>query len=155
MKRLVLASLFLGLATTATAGQVRLVNADASALSEICIAAVESSTAARATASELGVPSRDLPLLQCNDMPLADFVRRYRAAAPTVQMETTYVFKRSDASPLTALCMASLENDAAFAAARARLDDEVDLSEVRCNNLPLNDFVRKYRQAELTAFIGR
>ncbi|HWK54158.1 MAG TPA: hypothetical protein VNR18_07305 [Hyphomicrobiales bacterium] len=155
MKRLVLASLFLGLATTATAGQVRLVNADASALSEICIAAVESRAAARATASELGVPNRDLAQLQCNDMPLAEFVRRYRAPTPTLHLQTAYVFKGSDASPLTALCMASLENDTAFATARARLDDDLDLSEVRCNKLPLDEFVRKYRQAELTAFIGR
>lgn len=154
MKRLVLASLLLGVATTATAGQVRLVNADASALSEICIAAVESRAAALATAGELGVPSADLTQLQCNDMPLANFVRRYRAPASTMQLETAYVFTSNDASPLTALCMASLEDDSTFAAARARLDDDLDLSEVRCNKLSLDEFTRKYRKAALTAFVG-
>jgi hypothetical protein len=158
MKRMIIASLlvsatqaFAAPAVTTTTDNVRLVNADASMLSEICIAAVESRNAAIDVASELKMTGAELDEVYCNGMPLAQFVRTYRA--PEKMVEPTYILKNTDATALTEVCMASVKSEEEFAAAKAKLGEDVKLDEVHCNNMPLADFARRYRKTEMTASI--
>jgi hypothetical protein len=156
MKRIIIASL-LASATQAFAApavstpNVYLVNADASMLSEICIAAVESRSAAIDVAEAEGMTKADLDEIHCNGMPLLQFVRTYHT--PEKKVEPAYVLKNTDESTLTEVCMASVKSDEEFAAAKAKLGDDVKLDEVRCNNIPLAQFAHRYRKAEMTASI--
>jgi hypothetical protein len=150
MKRFIIASLLLSAASFASA-DVRLVNADASPLSEICIAAVESRAAAIDVAAEYGISNAELDQLYCNGMPLTHFIRTYRA--PQKQVETTYILKSTDDSVLTELCIASVKSEEEFAAAKAKLGEDVKLSEVRCNNMSIAEFARRYGKTALTASV--
>jgi hypothetical protein len=151
MKRIIIASLLATAVSAASADDIQLVNADASMLSEICIAAVESRNAAIDVAVEMGMNSTDLDEVYCNDMPLTQFVRTYRA--PEKKLEPIYVLKNTDASALTEVCMASVKSEEEFAVAKAKLGADVKLDEVRCNNMPLAEFARRYGKVELTASI--
>jgi hypothetical protein len=151
MKRFIIASLLVSAASVASADNVRLVNADSSSLSEICIAAVESRAAALDAAYELGLTPAELDQLKCNEMPLTQFVRTYRA--PQKAVDTTYVLKRTDESALTELCLASVKSEEEFAAAKANLGSDVALKEVRCNNMSIAEFARKYGKTALTASV--
>jgi hypothetical protein len=86
MKRLIIASLlvsatqvFAAPAVTA-ADNARLVNADASPLSAICIAAAQDSyLSAFKVAAHLGMTYSDLKQVYCNGIPLVHFVHTFRA----------------------------------------------------------------------------
>jgi len=75
MKKLLIASVLFSVVSSAHADTVRLVSADASPLSEMCIAAVESKTAALDVGMELGVAPVDYEKVYCNGMPINYFVR--------------------------------------------------------------------------------
>ncbi|MDR0780537.1 MAG: hypothetical protein LBF16_07565 [Pseudomonadales bacterium] len=138
-------------APAASVDNIRLVNADASPLSEICIAAVESRRAALDVAAEYGMSSQDLAEVHCNGMPLVQFAHTYRA--PEKKMAPIYRFKSTDASPLTDVCMASVKSAEEFAAAKARLGADITLEEIRCNKLPLAEFARRYGKTAWVASI--
>jgi hypothetical protein len=84
MKRIILASLLVSAtqvfaAPPAVDADTRLVNADSSKLSEICIAAVDSRLAAFKVAAHERMTNEELDQVYCNGMPLVKFVRTVRA----------------------------------------------------------------------------
>jgi len=153
MKHILIASLLLTAAASVHAEKVSLVNADASPLSEMCIAAVESKTAALDVGSELGVTVLDYDKVMCNGMPISQFVRMYRATEKKAL--TSYTFKSEDESSLSKLCIAAVKSESEFEAMKEQLKGEffnVE-TEVLCNNMTLQDFARKYRARAMTASI--
>jgi hypothetical protein len=88
MKRIIIIASLLACATQTFAAPVvpahldhnaRLVSADSSALSEICIAAVESRHSAIKAAAHQRITNEELDQVYCNGMPLVTFVRTVRA----------------------------------------------------------------------------
>ena len=123
----------------------RMVNADGSELSSICIAAVTSREAMYKTAAELGVRPFEPSTLRCNDMTLSRFLGAYRAE--TAPAPVGYVFSKSDESPVTELCMAAIRSEQEYMTVKELYfskDAKVE-SEVQCNGMPLQTFARKYR----------
>lgn len=145
MKKLFLATLLMVSAGITQADTPKLVNADGSELSAICIAAVTSREAMYDKAAELGVRPFQPSTLLCNGKTLARFLSTYRAeAAPK---PVGYVFNKSDESPVTALCLAAVSSEQEFMNVKDRYfgnDANVE-AEVRCNGMPLATFARKYR----------
>ena len=146
MKRLFLASLlFLG-ATQAQADAPRLVNADGSDLSTICIAAAVSRAAMYQKAAELGLRDLRAEELRCNGLTLSSFISRHRVAS-TAKQPAAYVFRKSDSSPITELCLAAVRSEQEYSYVKARyFGDEKNIeAEVQCNGMPLQTFARRYR----------
>lgn len=133
-------------ANVALAEDVRLVSADGNPLSELCIAAVESEGRFKSLAKELGITPLQESELRCNSKPVRAFVAsvRNKLAAP---VGPTLVFRTTDESDLSRLCMASLESDEAYEAVKANVKAEGALleSEILCNGMPIKSFARKYR----------
>jgi hypothetical protein len=129
----------------AGAEEVRLVNADGSSLSELCIAAVESETRFREIMQELGMVAGQEYEVSCNGRSLKRFAADVRAKREGAQ--PVFVFRAEDESPISQLCMAALESDAAYEQTRARLRTQIGVleSEVLCNDMPVKAFARKYR----------
>jgi hypothetical protein len=149
MKKLFLVSLLLTSAGFAQADSANLVNADGSALSAVCIAAVTSREAMFEKAAELGVHPLDTETLLCNGMTLSRFVGVHRAAEAK---PAGYVFSMSDSTPVTELCMAALKSEQEYMQVKQQYfskDDKVE-AEVLCNGMPLTTFARKYRTPTLS-----
>lgn len=136
----------------------KLVPADDSALSKVCIAAAEHGArddATLAAAAEAGIGLLDLPTVRCNGLTLENFAARYRAKKNQVALLDTsspagplgVILRKTDSSPETELCAAAAISDAAY----ERVKEEhfagaLNLeAEVKCNGLPLKVFARKYR----------
>jgi hypothetical protein len=145
-KKLVMSSMLMLGAYSAHAETPPLVNADGSALSAICIAAVTSREAMHDKAAELGVRDFNASEMRCNGLTVSQFVSKYRAK-PEVAEPAGYVFSKSDDTPTTELCMAVIRSEADYLAVKKRhFGDDVGIeSEVRCNGMPLASFARKYR----------
>lgn len=130
----------------AVAEEVRLVSADGNPLSELCIAAVESDARFNSLAQELGITPLQESELRCNSKPLRSFVAsvRNKIAAPVAPM---VVFRTTDESDLSRLCMAVLESQEAYEEAKTSVKAEGALleSEILCNGMPIKSFARKYR----------
>jgi hypothetical protein len=146
MKKFFLVSLLL----TSTTGIVhaetpRMINADGTGLSAICIAAVDSREAMYKKAAELGELPFEPSMLRCNGMTVTRFIHSYRAAA--VPKPEGYVFSKSDDSPTTALCVAAVKSEEEYMAVKEQyFSDEANIeAEVHCNGVPLLTFARKYR----------
>ncbi len=146
MKKLYFAVLALVAANSASADSIRLVNADGNPLSQLCIAAVESESQFKALAKELDISPADMDELRCNSKPLGAFVASIRNKLETPE-PATVVFRTTDDGDLSRLCMAILESDEAYEAAKASIKSEGGFleSEVLCNGLPIRSFARKYR----------
>jgi hypothetical protein len=133
-------------ANVALAEEVRLVNADGNPLSELCIAAVESTARFKSLAKELGITPMDESELRCNGKSVGSFAAsvRNKIEAPVAPL---VVFRTTDESDLSRLCMASLESDEAYEAVKATVKAEGALleSEILCNGMPIKSFARKYR----------
>lgn len=145
MKKLLISSLLVLGALNAHADTPRAVNADGSALSAICIAALTSREAMYDKAAELGVRDFEPSEMRCNGQTISRFLgihRATRAAQPA-----GYVFSKSDNTPVTELCMAAVRSDAEYRAVKARhFGEEAGIEEeVRCNGMTLTSFARKYR----------
>jgi hypothetical protein len=84
--------------------------------------------------------------VRCNSKPLGAFVAsvRNKIAAPVAPM---VVFRTTDESDLSRLCMAALESAESYEAVKASVKAEGALleSEILCNGMPIKSFARKYR----------
>lgn len=130
----------------AKAEDVRLVNADGTMLSELCIAAVESEDRFKAVMRELKLVAGQENEVRCNGRSLKRFAADVRAKMSGTD-NPVFVFRAEDESPISQLCMAALESDEAYEATMARVRSETGVreSEVLCNDLPVKSFARKYR----------
>lgn len=130
----------------ASAGDVRLVNADGTTLSELCIAAVESESRFRNLMRELKLVAGQENEVRCNGRSLKRFAADVRARLEGTA-QPVFVLRAEDKSPISQLCMAALESDEAYEQTRARLRTETGMqeSEVLCNDMPVKAFARKYR----------
>ena len=146
MNTLSITSLVALAALNANADTPRLVNADGSELSAICIAAITSREAMYDKAAELGVRDFEPAEMRCNGQTLSRFVSLYRAAS-TVK-PAGYVFSKTDDTPVTELCLAAVRSDQEYLAVKKRhFEDEARIEEeVRCNGMSLANFARKYRR---------
>jgi hypothetical protein len=150
MKKFIIATLLLAGAGLAQADSLKLVNADGSALSELCIAAVSSRSDLSATAKALGITPLDTETLRCNGMRLGRFVGRY--GNTVARKATAYFFSKADETAVTELCMAAVSSEQEYRKVMElhfSNDAEVE-AEVRCNGIPLRRFARKYREPALT-----
>ena len=153
MRSIFASALLIVLSTQTFAGDAKFVNADGSASSQLCIAAVDSYASIYQVAKEMGVSRVSVGSLRCNDMSLRRFVNTYQTA-PVVEM-TTYSFNKSDDSVETEICIAAVTSS----------EDFVDLKQahfsgrssaingVRCNDMSLDRFVDKYSTGNFTASI--
>lgn len=130
----------------ANAEEVRLVNADGTMLSELCIAAVESGDRFQNLLKELNLVAGQESEVRCNGRSLKRFAADVRAKLEGAA-DPVFVFRAEDQSPISQLCMAALESDEAYEAAKARVRTQAGVleSEVLCNDLPVKTFARKYR----------
>lgn len=151
MKKLFLVSLLLTSAGIAQADSYRLVNADGTDLSAVCIAAVTSRETMLATAAELGITPLDSSTLLCNGMPLGRFVGKVRSTAAS-EAVTGFVFSKSDSSPITELCLAAVSSELEFMKVKEQhFSREANVeADVLCNGMPLKTFARKYRAPAMT-----
>jgi hypothetical protein len=145
MKKFIVA-LALIASNVAVAEEVRLVSADGNPLTELCIAAVESKSRFKSLAQELAISPMQEHEVRCNSKPLGAFVAsvRNKIAAPVAPM---VVFRTTDESDLSRLCMAALESAESYEAVKASVKAEGALleSEILCNGMPIKNFARKYR----------
>ena len=143
MKALIAALTLALFSSVAAADEIRLVNSDGSELSQLCIAAAETGKPVMILARNLGLGSFDLNELRCNGKPLHSFVSQLQTATPVV---TQYQINLGDETPESMLCRAAVTSDAEFARLKethfARVLVE---TEVSCNGMPLNRFVRRYQ----------
>lgn len=146
MKKLLITSLVALVALNANADTPRLVNADGSELSAICIAAITSREAMYTKAAELGVRDFEPAEMRCNGQTIPRFVSLHRAA--TAAKPAGYVFSKTDDTPVTQLCFAAVRSDQEYLAVKKRhFEDEARIEEeVRCNGMSLANFARKYRR---------
>lgn len=134
----------------------KLVNADDSALSQLCVAAAaaDSREAVLALTDAAGIARLDVPTVLCNGMPLTRFSLKYGNAKLDAAVESTasagYVLRKSDSSPLTELCAAAAVSKQEYSKVMQTYfsgDSKVE-SEVHCNGVPLKTFMRKFGEAE-------
>ncbi|MDY6983352.1 MAG: hypothetical protein SV422_09700 [Pseudomonadota bacterium] len=147
MKKLFLASMLMVSAGIAQADTPQLVNADGSELSAICIAAITSREAMYDKAAELGVRNFEPSEMRCNGQTVSRFISIHRAMAKVAAERGSFVFSKSDDTPVTELCMAAIRSEQEYRAVKERLfaDEEGIEAEVRCNGMSLTNFARKYR----------
>ncbi len=150
-KVLIVSSLFLITNIANAEGGYRLVSTDNSALSALCITAVEAPEAVSKSARAIGMSSTDMAELRCNGQTLPVFVHRFRETEsnPTI----VYSFNKTDASEETELCYAAVSSEQQYNQVKdTYFDDELNIEEeVMCNGMPIKTFARKYRNRAFTA----
>ncbi len=151
MNKLLIVSAFILSATTAQAGEYRLISADNSELSDLCIMAVEAREAFEEGARHIGMDATDLDELRCNGKALPVFLSRFRATESS--RTVPYAFNKNDSSELTELCYAAVKSEQEFEQVKETyFGDEQNIEEeVLCNGVPLKSFARKYRNRAFTA----
>ena len=153
MKKFVLATLLVTGASVAQAGP-KLVPADTSELSQLCVAAAESRSALQSAANEIGLNAQDLQDVRCNGVSLTRFAAEYRTVADVeeaaVKASDGYILKPSDDSPLAALCIAAASSQEEYERVKEQhFSQENNLeAEVMCNGVPLKNFARRFRDAQ-------
>ena len=134
----------------------KIVSADDSALSQLCVAAAaaDSREAVLALTDAAGIARLDVPTVLCNGMPLTRFSLKFGTSKLETVAESTasagYVLLKSDSSPLTELCAAAAVSEQEYSKVKQAYfnrDSKLE-SEVFCNGLPLKTFMRKYSAAE-------
>jgi hypothetical protein len=83
MKHTATALLFVLASAGAHAESVRFVNGDGSEVTELCIAAATSAPDLNTRATRLGIRNFTNDDVLCNDMPLNEFMRKYRNVQAT------------------------------------------------------------------------
>jgi hypothetical protein len=151
-KLLIVSALFLAI-NVANAGEYRLVSTDNSALSALCITAVESPEAMSKNARSIGMKASEITELRCNGQRLPVFLGKFREneSSPTV----TYAFNKNDSTEETELCYAAVKSEQEYEQVKdTYFEDERNIEEeVLCNGVPLKTFARKYRNRAFTASI--
>jgi hypothetical protein len=149
-KLLIVSALFL-VTNAANAEGYRLVSTDNSALSQLCITAVESPEAMSKTARSIGMKPGDITELRCNGKTLPLFLSKFREteSSPAV----TYAFNKNDSTEETELCYAAVKSEQEYEQIKnTYFGDEQNIEEeVLCNGIPLKSFARKYRNRAFTA----
>ena len=81
--------------------------------------------------------------LVCNGLPLAEFTKRYSVIETTT---TVLSFNKADVSPSAELCFAAVTGADNYEALKASYNSKTDhdASEVACNGMRLERFVRRY-----------
>lgn len=122
----------------AHADEVRLVPADDSMYTQVCLAAAESESALQSTVSGMGLDSAELESISCNGMPLPRFARQHRDVA--------YDFRLKDSTAETRLCHAAITAPETFESIRAEHFADVSNieQEVSCNGMTLERFISRY-----------
>jgi hypothetical protein len=138
----------------AAAGDYKFINADGSAMGQLCIAAVESSAtnpgSLKSLASELGIRPVEVSAIHCNGKSLAEFAKAY-SADKTVTIRT-YTVSIGDQSPASQLCLAALVSSEEFSKLKESQFKKMNVErEIMCNGMPMNEFVLKYRGHLTTA----
>lgn len=144
MKTILTASLLL-LISAASQAETTYRNADDSAFGEICIAALESRSAASQKAAELGVDDFDYSRLRCNGLSARSWVQQ-QVGEPISGIAVA--LNPGDSSPATELCLAALNSEQEFQAVKERhFGDRKNLeNELQCNGKPLKRFVQLYEE---------
>lgn len=152
MKRFTLAMLMIAGSGLAQA-DYKVVNADGSELSQICVAATASKAALLETAASAGLSAVELDTVRCNGLSLARFAAKYsKPTATLAALPAGYLLKASDTSEATALCIAATKSEQEFMAVKSMYfgaEPKVE-TEVLCNGLPLKTFARKYGSTAMT-----
>lgn len=152
MKKLVLACALTLSATAAVAGDTKLIVADDSVYTGLCIAATESREALDTARKEAGLSTIDLRDIRCNGKSLQHFGYLYSASTVEAASEaselqsTTYLFNSEDNSIETRLCLAAVTSSDEFAELRSQHFATVPNLDktVQCNGMPLSRFIQKY-----------
>jgi len=151
MKKFTLAMLMIAGSGLAQA-DYKVVNADGSELSQLCVAATASKAALLETAASAGLSAVELDTVRCNGLSLDRFASKYSKPATVAVLPAGYVLKASDASEATALCIAATKSEQEFMAVKSMYfgaEPKVE-TEVLCNGLPLKTFARKYGSTAMT-----
>jgi hypothetical protein len=136
-------ALVLGSSFVAADSDLKFVNANGSALSDLCIAAAQSEESVGSIAAQLGMAAVVANDVLCNDKPIQRFVTQFRAESATA---TVYVVSVANQTPETRLCLAALTSDEEFARLKdAHFSDVAVEREIVCNGKPLGQFVRRYQ----------
>lgn len=155
MKKFITALALLS-STSFVHAEYKVVGADDSALSQLCVAAAaaESRDALLTLTDAAGIARHELPTVLCNGMPLTRFSLKYGNAKLETAVKSTagagYVLLKSDSSPLTELCAAAAVSEQEYSKVLETYfsNDSTVESEVQCNGIPLKTFMRKYGAAE-------
>ena len=105
MKKFAIAMLMIAGSVLAQA-DYKVVNADGSDLSQLCVAAATPAAGLSAAAKAVGVTTAGLATVRCNGLTLERFAAKYGSRS----LDTTpvaYVLKGTDDSEATALCLAA------------------------------------------------
>ena len=108
------------------------VNKDGSALSEQCIAAVESGKSHR---NFEGVA------ISCNGVTISQFVKENRVAKAAAKV---FAFENANNAPETEVCIAAATSNETFSNVSSRLG--IKSNDVKCNGLHLNTFAKRYNK---------
>ncbi len=156
MKKLIASSVVALLpliATTGTqAGTIALVNEDGTKLSELCVSAATSKNSVFQVAQKLGINTLELSQVACNGEPLMSFVREQRKII-SEQSTANYSFNHGDDTIETDLCVAAVTAPEKFEELKPEYFSIKGpyVDKVLCNSQPLNVFVKRYGNPELSA----
>jgi hypothetical protein len=144
-KSLFMFSLLVGSVAAHAEDPIKFVNADGSAFGELCIAAANSVEGLEAKAIELGINPTEINTVYCNGRAIRKFASQFHAADETI---TAYVVSAADQTPETLICLAAVTSDDEFSRLKeAHFSNVKDVeNEIKCNNMTLGQFVRKYRE---------
>lgn len=129
--------------TQALADAARFVNGDGSALTNMCIDAIETDDSFRKLAKFYGFEDMAESDLVCNGLSLSRFKIRY---ANSEEVNTVLSFSKSDLSPTTELCFAAVTGADNLESLKESYNSKTnsDVEKVTCNGMPLDRFVRRY-----------
>lgn len=129
--------------TQAFADNAKFVNGDGSALTNLCIDAIESDDSFRKLADFYGFGDMTESDLVCNGLSLSRFKLRYENSE---EVNTVLSFSKADLSPSTELCFAAVTGadnlQSLKDSYRSKTNNDVD--KVTCNGMPLDRFIRRY-----------
>lgn len=156
MKKLIITSIVASLPMLASTGihaaPISLIAEDGSRLSEFCVAAAKSEGSLFHLARQMGIETLELGYIACNGEPLMNFVRNHRKIMHDVS-DANYSFSHGDKSMETELCIAAVTAPEKFAALKPEVltKNGNTINKVLCNSQPLESFVKRYGNPELSA----
>jgi len=127
----------------AYAGGATFINGDGSALTNMCIDAIESGDSFKKLAKFYGFSHLSESDVVCNGLSISRFKDRY---ADSEEVNTVLSFSKADLSPTTELCFAAVTGadnlESLKESYHSKTDNDVE--KVTCNGMPLDRFVRRY-----------
>jgi hypothetical protein len=153
MKKILLAFALTIMATTTYANEVKFINGDGSAHTQLCIAAIKSDHALTAKANEHGYSNAKVSKLNCNGMPIDKFAQMYRNQMHEAGVKAIKVFSfNKGVQNLEAdVCIAAASSNDKFKAIRAGLTKPISYYRaITCNGMSLTAFAKKYGNKNFT-----